>query len=77
MKPGKILRCMFLLPILGVDPAQNLAQYNKKSKWHTRTPTHGLANTLRMRTAVSHGQWQPRKAVSALLGRISMAELAL
>ena len=32
---------------------------NNKSKWHTRTPTHGLASTLRMRTAISPGQWQP------------------
>ena len=43
---------------------------NKKSKnkWHTQTPTHGLASTLRMRTAISPGQWQPWTAVSALLG---------
>ena len=39
---------------------------NNKSKWHTRTPTHGLASTLRMRTAMSPGQWQPWTAVSAL-----------
>ena len=32
---------------------------NNKSKWHTRTPTHGLASTLRMRTAISPGQRQP------------------
>ena len=44
-----------------------------KSKWHTRTPTHGLASTLRMRTAISPGQWQPWTAVSASLGLISMA----
>ena len=24
---------------------------NNKSKWHTQTPTHGLASALRMRTA--------------------------
>ena len=27
--------------------------HNNKSKWHTRTPTQGLANTLRMRAAMS------------------------
>ena len=26
-KPGKVLRCMFLLAILGVDPTQNLSKY--------------------------------------------------
>ena len=47
-----------------------------KSKRHTQIPTHGLASTLRMCTAISPGQWQPRTAVSntnALLGLISMA----
>jgi len=29
MKPGKDLFCMFLLAILGVDPAQNLAKYQR------------------------------------------------
>ena len=37
-------------------------------------PTHGLASSLRMRTAISPGQWQPRTAVSALLDFISMAD---
>ena len=31
---------------------------NNKSKWHTRTPTHGLASTLRMRITISPVQWQ-------------------
>jgi len=34
------------------------------------TPTHGLASTSRMRTAISPGQWQPWTAVSPLLGLI-------
>ena len=46
---------------------------NNKSKRHTRTPTHGLTSTLRMRTAISPGQWQPWTTVSTLLGLISMA----
>jgi len=29
MKPGKDLFCMFLLAILGVDPAENLAKIPK------------------------------------------------
>ena len=29
MKPGKVLWCMFLLAVLGVDPVQNLAKYKK------------------------------------------------
>ena len=45
--------------------------YNK-SKWHTRTPTHGLASTLDMNTAISCFQRQPWTAVSALLGFIRM-----
>jgi len=32
-----------------------------------------MASTLRMRTAISPGQWQPWTAVSSLLGLISMA----
>ena len=39
----------------------------------TRTPTHGLASTLRMPTATSPEQWQPWTAVSVLLGLVSMA----
>ena len=35
---------------------------------NTHTPTHGLANTSRMRTAISPGQLQPWTAVSPLLG---------
>ena len=35
---------------------------------NTHTPTHGLASTSRMRTAISPGQLQPWTAVSALLG---------
>ena len=27
MKPGKVLCCIFLLAILGVDPAQNLTKF--------------------------------------------------
>ena len=27
MKPGKILCCMFLMAVMGVDPAQNLAKF--------------------------------------------------
>ena len=37
----------------------SLKRKQNKSKWHTLTPTHGLASTLRMRTAISPGQWQP------------------
>ena len=33
----------------------------------------GMASTLRMRTTISPGQWQPWTAVSPLLGLISMA----
>ena len=50
-----------------------LFKNNNKSKWNTWTPTHGAASTLRMRTAISPGQWQPWTAASALLGLISMA----
>ena len=32
------------------------------------TPAHGLANTSRMRAAISHSQWQPWTAVLPLLG---------
>ena len=39
----------------------------------THTPTHGLASTSRMRTAISPWQWQPWTAVSPLLRLISMA----
>ena len=31
MKPGKILCCMFLLAIFGVDLAQNMAKYKRWS----------------------------------------------
>ena len=34
---------------------------------------YSLASTLRMRTAISLGQWQPWTPVSVLLGLISMA----
>ena len=33
----------------------------------------GMASTLRMRTTISPGQWQPWTAVSPFLGLISMA----
>ena len=36
----------------------------------THTPTHRLASTSRMCTAISPGQWQPWTAVSPLLGLI-------
>ena len=39
---------------------------------HTTQP-RGMASTLRMRTAKLPEQWQPRTAVSALLGLISFA----
>ena len=29
IKPGKVLCCMFLLAILGVEPAKNLAKYKR------------------------------------------------
>ena len=46
---------------------------NLKQGAHTLyTPTHGLASTSRMRTAISPGQWQSWTAVSPLLGLISM-----
>ena len=40
---------------------------------HQPTVWDGLASTLRMRTIILPGQWQPWTAVSALLGLISMA----
>ena len=47
---------------------------NLKQGAHTLyTPTHGLASTSRMRTAISPRQWQSWTAVSPLLGLISMA----
>ena len=45
--------------------------HNNNNKWHTRSPIHRLASTLRMRTAISPRQWQPWTAVSALLGLIT------
>ena len=39
---------------------------------HTYHP-RGMANTVRMRTTILPGQWQPWTAVSPLLGLISMA----
>ena len=41
----------------------------------THTPTHGLASTSRMRTAISPGQWQPWTAVSPLLGLITVGSM--
>ena len=41
-----------------------------KCNGHT-TQLHGMASTLRMRTAISPGQWQPWTAVSSLLARRS------
>ena len=38
----------------------------------THTPTHALAITSRIRTAISRGQWQPWTAVSPLMGLIRM-----
>ena len=47
---------------------------NLKQGAHTLyTPTHGLASTSSMRTAISPRQWQSWTAVSPLLGLISMA----
>ena len=47
---------------------------NLKQGAHTLyTPTHGLASTSRMSTAISPRQWQSWTAVSPLLGLISMA----
>ena len=47
---------------------------NLKQGAHTLyTPTHGLASTSSMRTAISPGQWQSWTAISPLLGLISMA----
>ena len=43
-----------------------------KTKWHTRTPTHGLASTLRMCTAISPGQWSHGHLFRPRLGLISM-----
>ena len=45
----------------------------KNSCRGTHTPTHGLASTSRMCTAISPGQWQPWTALSPLVGLISMA----
>ena len=47
---------------------------NLKQGAHTLyTPTHGLASTSSMRTAISPRQWESWTAVSPLLGLISMA----
>ena len=43
------------------------------SCWGTHTPTHDLAITSRMFTAISRGQWQPWTAVLPLPGLIGMA----
>ena len=43
----------------------------------TYTPTHGLASTSRMRTAISPGQWQSWTAVSPLLGLISLSRIKM
>ena len=39
----------------------------------THTPNQGRASTSRMRTAISRRQWQPKAAVSPLLGTTSAA----
>ena len=44
--------------LLLVPMYQSIIYFNNKSKWHTWTPTHGLARTLRMRATISPGQWQ-------------------
>ena len=35
MKLGKVICCMFLFAILGVDPAQNLAKHKRWLRAHT------------------------------------------
>ena len=51
-----------------------LVQYTKPSECNGHTAQlRGMASTLRMRTAISPGQWQPWTAVSSLLELISMA----
>ena len=74
--------------ILLMLPSITLTHYTngpKKPSWNslkivdklkargTHTPTHGLASTWLVRTAISPGQWQPWTAVLPLLGLISMA----
>ena len=74
--------------ILLMLPSITLTRYTngpKKPSWNslqivdklkargTHTPTHGLASTWLVRTAISPGQWQPWTAVLPLLGLISMA----
>ena len=55
-------------------PSWNSLQIVDKLKARgTHTPTHGLASTWLVRTAISPGQWQPWTAVLPLLGLISMA----
>ena len=34
MEPGKVLCCGFLFAILGIDRAQNLAKYDRRSRVH-------------------------------------------
>ena len=57
---------VFLLPLDGT-PIQRRVPPNVKftgthlSKWHIRTPTHGLASTLRMCTAISPGSGSHRQ----------------
>ena len=49
-----------------------MKQYQLTALKHTYQ-LHGIDITLRMRTTISPGQWQPWTAVSPLLGLISMA----
>ena len=43
----------------------------------TRTPTHGLASTLRMRTAIPLRQWQPWTAVSTVGQKVGLKALCI
>ena len=81
----KMLRCEKTEPIFPMSLLQIFIRYNlytvkcseRLIKLHLSALRHtyhprGMANTVRMRTTISPGQWQPWTVVSPLLG-LSMA----
>ena len=53
LKPGKVLCCMFLLAILGVDQAQNLAKIQKVVCVFIQLANSSLSQAL--------GSWAPAR----------------
>ena len=45
MEPGKVLCCRFLLAILGVDRAQNLAKYDRRLRLFMQVTNRNIAIT--------------------------------